>query len=875
MESLTNESNALKSEKAELQSQLETIVTEHEECSNTLKSVISEKESLASAIIDAESKYNVEIAHLNSSIEEKSKEISHLGEQIAELKAKAVEPTADTAAVEEIQELKSLLASANDSVNEARSSAALADQELERKELELEETLRKLEEEEEARRIAEDKVMLAQQSPRNSSKCESEEELLKEMEILMGEKIDAESRLEHELKKRKEFEDGLKKAAEEEKQLLVEEAEERMVTLRDKISQLQSDLSRAESECYSMKDENDDLRDRYERAEVKAADTESIVTSMTDELRREQEQKSALENEVARLKEESNAFKSQVFAAKESFEAQAYAKVAELEGNLSNAMSRLSRSQVELKRSNETIAHLTSDIEEYKKALASAKSMAIGEKEMEISMLREELATAKLNLQTSEAGYLSAKRELEDAKDSVEKIRRHEHAKRQELASKAEATVNALKTRLETATAAASLAKTSGGDGSSREIDELKSTIREKDARIQKLEKAKITRAQIEQITKLKDERRQFKDEAENYKQRLAALENDSERGNGRRGLRERVESDQDQSKEIAKLRDDLQQCEDKLRKYVQHSERLESDRKGVMDAVASYNIGEIAGGNVVETVASICERLASVEEECNALAQSEKKAVQYLAELDSLRERFDKLESELQGCLGEKEKLISQLEESEDSLNKCEGKIAELVKDQNSLQSLAENAKHSVSELQSEKRRQMQFLENENLQLGEELKKAKKELQLTKTALEAAQQQAFGGEQTQELVGFSSLLSGQAQSAHKKPPLQPTKTNFGTPSKSARKRPGDENVHNEENTLNGTPSKKLKSSTSKSPFRPSSSSKKSMNPFSALKKSAKKSAKKKLSDDSPTKLFLLEDGNEPTADLTSECKQS
>ena len=201
--------------------------------------------------------------------------------------------------------------------------------------------------------------------------------------------------------------------------------------------------------------------------------------------------------------------------------------------------------------------------------------------------------------------------------------------------------------------------------------------------------------------------------------------------------------------------------------------------------------------------------------------------------------------------------------------------RTAELVKDQNSLQALAENAKHSVSELQSEKRRQMQFLENENLQLGEELKRAKKELQLTKTALEAAQKQAFGGEeQTQELVGFSSLLSGQAQSANKKPPLQPTKTNFGTPSKSARKRPGAENGHNEENALNGTSSKKLKSSTSKSPFRPSSSSKK-LNPFSSLKKSAKKSARKKLSDDSPTKLFLSEDGNEPTADLTSECKQS
>jgi len=182
-------------------------------------------------------------------------------------------------------------------------------------------------------------------------------------------------------------------------------------------------------------------------------------------------------------------------------------------------------------------------MEEGKNELTSTKSLAmeaVGEKEMEISRLREQLATAKLTLQTSEAQVLSAKRELEDAKEKVEMIRTREHAKRQELASKAEATVNALKTRLETATAAnARLDMNGGSEDSNRELDELKMKIREKDARIVKLEKAKITRAQIEQITKLKDERSQFKAEAENYKQRLADLENDESVGRStRRGLR-------------------------------------------------------------------------------------------------------------------------------------------------------------------------------------------------------------------------------------------------------------------------------------------------------------------------------------------------
>jgi len=40
----------------------------------------------------------------------------------------------------------------------------------------------------------------------------------------MGEKIDAESRLEQELNRRKEIEDEFKRAAEEEKRLLIDEA---------------------------------------------------------------------------------------------------------------------------------------------------------------------------------------------------------------------------------------------------------------------------------------------------------------------------------------------------------------------------------------------------------------------------------------------------------------------------------------------------------------------------------------------------------------------------------------------------------------------------------------------------------------------------
>ena len=199
--------------------------------------------------------------------------------------------------------------------------------------------------------------------------------------------------------------------------------------------------------------------------------------------------------------------------------------------------------------------------------------------------------------------------------------------------------------------------------------------------------------------------------EAKEYKQRVEELEDQKP---GRSGLRERTEPSHDQSKEVEQLQDDLRQCEDKLRKYVQHSERLENDRKGVMAAISSSDVGaDIVGDSMVEMVVSLCDKLASIEEECDALANSEGKAAEYLAELDSLREKFSALESQVQSYEEKDAKLT-------DSLKKAQEKVASLMKEKESLQTMAESAKGNMSELQSERRRQMQYLENENLQLGD-----------------------------------------------------------------------------------------------------------------------------------------------------------
>ena len=398
--------------------------------------------------------------------------------------------------------------------------------------------------------------------------------------------------------------------------------------------------------------------------------------------------------------------------------------------------------------------------------------------------------------------------------------------------------------------------------------------------------------------------------EAKEYKQRVDELESVLPR---RSGLRERKDV-VDQSEEIEKLQDDLRQCENKLRKYVQHSERLEKDRKGVIEAISSCDVADVVGDSVVEMVVSLCEKLTSIEEECMALVSSEGKASEYLSELDALREKFSELEAEVKVYEVEDAKMAIALADCKANLKKAEEKIISLTKDNELLKSMAESAKGNISELQNERRRQMQYLENENLQLGDELKRAKKELAEAKCTVTAFQNDAFSGEPTEELRGLSTLFGGASSSSAKRAPIESASTRGSSSStkltsadsgskrtnhssssnrlppsllspsrvsntlSSSRKRSPESPVSDEgdttmdvakENLLN----KKQRTISSSTPTSPSPfGSEKKMriaNPFSSVKKAARR-----LKDNTPTKQYALGD-SEPTVDVTGECKQS
>jgi len=695
-----------------------------------------------------------------------------------------------------------------------------------------------------ALRVAEDKLRNSSNAAHyDSHPSDTHEELLRDMEALMKEKIDAEARLEEELLRRKDFENEVKKAAEEENEKLMMEADKTIRLLKEKNSQLTEDLSSAESEVYTMKQESEDLLDRMSRAEAKASDLESVIASMKDELYREKENKKKLVEDLNKLEQESANFKAQVFAAKESFESESHSKIETLEAKLQNAMIELSKTQKELTASEQTIANLTSDIDEYKKELDSANEFASNAARMEISELKVSIATLKGELAAAKKECLVATKEKEHEKRTLKK-----------LADKSQKCILQLKTQLEEAKAAL---KIDGGtqvklDTLESKVTELTELNREKDERIGYLEKHKITKQLLETFKQLKADKSRFEREATVYKDRVEELEQQlTSTKSHRQGLRERKDPNHDgNSEEVDKLKDDLQQSNIKLRKYVKHCDLLKQEKESIEDAISSCSIDELKGSSLAEKVASLCEKLKSTEEECDALAKSEEKASEYLSNLDSLRKKYEELQAQL-----EREK------EYKVNLVRAEKRIASLLKEQESLRTLTDSAKSSASDLHNEQSRQIEFLQNENLQLIEELKSTRRALTETKERLNDVHREDFN-EATEDLQGLNELFSS---SLEKKIDSVNTQKQHITESTEAMYSNDAEKENFENRTV---AERKMKSPT------PSEKKKrKNPNPFSGLSSIKKTARRKPRLDGTPKKIALGE--SEMTEEATSECNQS
>jgi hypothetical protein len=186
-------------------------------------------------------------------------------------------------------------------------------------------------------------------------------------------------------------------------------------------------------------------------------------------------------------------------------------------------------------------------------------------------------------------------------------------------------------------------------------------------------------------------------------------------------------------------LRFDKEALESKLRKYAAHCQRLEDDKSGIIDALRSCNRDHADVGDINEAIVSLCDKLASLEQECETLTQAGR-ASDYESDIHCLRK--------------ENSVLVQKVTEYKEQLGAFKKEGAKLHQE-------FENAHSDAKDTDSEKERKLRFLEQENLQLMLDLKSTKKHLQTAREDLELLRING-GGEPTLDFgaVGFVSSSS-------------------------------------------------------------------------------------------------------------------
>lgn len=241
--------------------------------------------------------------------------------------------------------------------------------------------------------------------------------------------------------------------------------------------------------------------------------------------------------------------------------------------------------------------------------------------------------------------------------------------------------------------------------------------------------------------------------------------------------MKSRLSDESREDSEVTKLRFDKEALENKLRKFASHSQRLEDERAGILQALRSTNPDEMENDDIEQAIVSLCDKLASLEKECDSFVNSERRASSSLVEVDKLRTHNSSLQAEVLSS----KKQIDKLLQSETELK---GLVASLKRDQQELQSLAERAHANAESLESEKGSQLRFLEQENLRLMDDLKASKRNLMNVKAELNMLRAQgvstvldATPGTTTRK-PGKSSSIQDSTATASKQP-RTPAKENL------------------------------------------------------------------------------------------------
>jgi len=183
---------------------------------------------------------------------------------------------------------------------------------------------------------------------------------------------------------------------------------------------------------------------------------------------------------------------------------------------------------------------------------------------------------------------------------------------------------------------------------------------------------------------------------------------------------------------ELTKLRFDKQALENKFRKFAVHCQHLEDEKENILRVLGLTKSSD----DISSAIVTLCDKLASLEKECDSLAKSENRASSSLVVVDQLREK----NAELQRQVSDYQKKIDTLVRDQVEYKEL---VASLRREQQELRGLADRARGSAENIENKKTADVRFLEQENLQLMTDLNATKKQLKNVRSELTMLRAQA------------------------------------------------------------------------------------------------------------------------------------
>ena len=205
---------------------------------------------------------------------------------------------------------------------------------------------------------------------------------------------------------------------------------------------------------------------------------------------------------------------------------------------------------------------------------------------------------------------------------------------------------------------------------------------------------------------------------------------------------------------ELTKLRFDKDALESKLRKFASQCQRLEDEKLRIIHTLKSAKL-ELIDENIEKAIVSLCDKVASLEEECDSLAKFKNKAFSNQVELTAMQQQNTELSNKI-ADLQRKTENLQWIESGHKSL------ISTLTEGTAKLQYDVDHARQEADSM----RNQLKYLEQENLQLMMDYKAAKQKIHGLKAEINQLHSQMS--------IATATTTSDVGKVSTKKPPKTP-----------------------------------------------------------------------------------------------------